>query len=76
MDSANQLPIKLYGDKCKSVKRGSNGEDSILIKDLSILKRPLSSIVVLDVRSSKLGQPSNYDRVHGKHVPHDSLRWR
>lgn len=48
LDPKNYVRYKLYGDKCKTVK-GTGSGDTFLVKDLSILKRPLCSVVVLDV---------------------------
>jgi hypothetical protein len=49
IDAVCNIPMLLCRDKCTVVKKGPKEWDSILVKDLSILKRPLSSIVVLDV---------------------------
>jgi hypothetical protein len=52
IDTENAIPIKLYDDKCKLVVGENSSHSKFLTKDLSILKRPLESIVVLDVVQS------------------------
>lgn len=44
-----KISIVLYADKCKLFHPDPKSKTPILTKDLSILKRPISSIVLLDV---------------------------
>lgn len=49
IDPYNYAIVKLYADRCKPIILGDKLKTTILTRDLNILKRPLSSIVVLDV---------------------------